>query len=271
MLLTRHQTAHGPRWAADGHFLTDTFDLRMLLAMPRADMQAFIDHTLTTEAAAEAWLAPIEMMQEVWGCGVTYERSRAARRAESEVGDVYDRVYVAARPELFFKSIGWRAVGHHQPIRLRRDSAWNVPEPELTLVINQHQEIAGFTVGNDMSSRSIEGENPLYVPQAKIYDGACALGPAIQLIDVEALRAMPIELEILRAGRSVFRGETRLSQMKRTFEELTAFLFREVSFPHGVFLMTGTGVVPPDDFTLTLGDRVAITIGGLTLENAVEG
>jgi 2-dehydro-3-deoxy-D-arabinonate dehydratase len=269
MLLTRHQTSHGSRWAADGRFLTDTFDLRMLLAMPRADMQAFIDHTLTAETAAGAWLAPIEMTQEVWGCGVTYERSRAARRAESEVGDVYDRVYAAPRPELFFKSIGWRAVGQHQSIRLRRDSAWNVPEPELTLVINQHQEIAGYTIGNDMSSRSIEGENPLYVPQAKIYDGACALGPALNLIDVETLRDVPIVLEIVRTGRSVVRGETRTSQMKRTFEELVTFLFRELSFPHGAFLMTGTGIVPPDNFTLASSDRVAITIGALRLENEV--
>ena len=270
MLLTRHQTARGPRWAANRQFLTDLFDLRMLLAMPRADMQPFIDHTLTDEPAAGPLLAPIEMTQEVWGCGVTYQRSREARRAESSTADVYDRVYAAQRPELFFKAIGWRAVGHQQPIRIRADSAWNVPEPELTLVINQHQEITGCTIGNDLSARSIEGENPLYLPQAKIYDAACALGPGLQLgEDVEALRDLPITLEIVRVSRSAYHGETRTSRLTRRLEDLIAYLFRELSFPHGVLLMTGTGLVPPDDFTLAAGDRVTITIGELTLENTV--
>ena len=270
MLLTRHQTSRGPRWAADGQFLTDNFDLRMLLAMPCADMQPFIDHTLTVEPATGSLLAPIEMTQEVWGCGVTYQRSRDARRAESSTGDVYDRVYAAQRPELFFKSIGWRAVGHQQPVRVRADSAWNVPEPELTLVINQHREITGYTIGNDLSARSIEGENPLYLSQAKIYDASCALGPGLQLLDdVDALGDLAITLEIGRASRSAYRGETRTSRMTRHFEELVAYLFRELSFPHGALLMTGTGIVPPDDFTLAAGDTVAITIGTLTLENTV--
>jgi 2-dehydro-3-deoxy-D-arabinonate dehydratase len=269
MFLARHQTERGPRWAADDHFLTDLFDLRMLLALPRAGLQEFVEHVLTPEPAQGLLLAPIEATQEVWGCGVTYQRSREARRAESNVGDVYDRVYAAVRPELFFKSVGWRVMTHQQPIRIRADSAWNVPEPELTLVINRQQEIVGYTVGNDMSSRSIEGENPLYLPQAKIYDGACALGPGIQLTDAAALRDMPISISIERDNHSVFRGETRTSQMNRPLEELVAYLYRELGFPFGAFLMTGTGIVPPKDFTLAVRDRVTITIGMLTLENEV--
>jgi 2-dehydro-3-deoxy-D-arabinonate dehydratase len=269
MYLTRHQTEHGPRWAADQRFLSDNFDLRRLLAMPRVDMDAFIQHMLTNERAHGSLLAPLEPTHEVWGAGVTYQRSREARRAESATGDIYDRVYGARRPELFFKMSGWRVVGHQQPIRIRADSAWNVPEPELTLVINQHREIAGYTIGNDVSSRSIEGENPLYLPQAKIYNGACALGPGVQLTEVESLRDQLIGLEIVRAGRSVFRGEARTSKMNRRFEELVDYMFRELEFPWGVFLMTGTGIVPRNDFTLQVGDRVRITVDSLTLENEV--
>jgi 2-dehydro-3-deoxy-D-arabinonate dehydratase len=270
MLLSRHQTLHGPRWSADGQFLTDSFDLRMLLAMPRADMQPFIDHTLTDKPASGSLLPPIEMTQEVWGCGVTYERSRQARRAESSAGDIYDRVYTAPRPELFFKAIGWRAVGHRQFIHVRADSAWNVPEPELTLIVNQHQEIVGYTVGNDLSARSIEGENPLYLSQAKIFEASCALGPSLRLVDErDVLRDMPIALEITRASRPVYRGTTSTARITRRYEDLIAYLFRELSFPHGVLLMTGTGLVPPDDFTLTAGDTVTIAIGALTLENTV--
>ncbi len=271
MFLTRYQTERGPRWGADGRLLAETFDLRQLLAMPRAAMPALIDRTLTGEAAPDSWLAPIEMTQEVWGAGVTYQRSRDARRAESSSGDIYDRVYSAERPELFFKSIGWRVVGFHTPIRIRADSTWNAPEPELTLVINQQQEIAGYTAGNDVSSRSIEGENPLYLPQAKIYNGSCALGPSIQLVDdVEELRDLPIKLEIVREGRSIFHGETRTAQMQRRFEELVTYLYRELEFPHGAFLMTGTGIVPPPEFTLANGDSIGITIGTLLLENVVQ-
>jgi 2-dehydro-3-deoxy-D-arabinonate dehydratase len=216
-----------------------------------------------------ALLAPLEATQEVWAAGVTYQRSREARRAESDVGDVYDRVYAAARPELFFKSIGWRVVAHQQPLRIRADSAWNVPEPELTLVINQHREIVGYTVGNDMSSRSIEGENPLYLPQAKIYDGACALGPGLELLEADALRDLAITIEIVRQTQLLFHGETRTSQIQRSLEELVAYLYRELSFPFGAFLMTGTGIIPPDGFTLAAGDRMSITIGTLTLENEI--
>ncbi len=170
------QPNNGPRWAADAHWLAGTFDLRSLLAIPRADMANFIESRLTTQPAQGAWLAPIEDTQEVWASGVTYQRSREARQAESNMGSVYDRVYAAQRPELFFKATGWRVMGHQQPVRIRPDSAWNVPEPELTLVINQHSEIVGYTAGNDMSSRSIEGENPLYLPQAKVYNGSCCVG-----------------------------------------------------------------------------------------------
>ena len=175
-------------------------------------MSAFLERMLTPSPAQGPLLAPIEASHEVWACGVTYQRSREARQAESNTGDVYDRVYAAQRPELFFKAIGWRVVGHQQPVRCRADSDWNVPEPELTLVINQHGEIVGYTAGNDMSSRSIEGENPLYLPQAKIYNASCALGPAIQLLDVDRLHDLPIEISIERDGQAGFSREHAHSQ-----------------------------------------------------------
>ena len=195
-------------------------------------------------------LPPIEAEHEVWAAGVTYLRSREARESESSVKDVYSRVYEAARPELFFKAAGWRVAGHRMPIRIRDDSRWNVPEPELTLVINAHGEIVGFCAGNDVSSRDIEGENPLYLPQAKVYNGSCALGPGIVLAEADDLRDLAIRLEVIRAGRSIFTGDTRTAQMKRPFEELVAYLCQELDFPRGVFLMTGTGIVPPQDFSL---------------------
>ena len=269
MKLTRHATQHGPRWAADAHWLADTFDLRSLLEKPYADIGAFIERSLTAEPAQGSWLAPIEATQEVWASGVTYQRSREARHAESNTGDIYDRVYAAQRPELFFKAIGWRVIGHQQPVRIRADSDWNVPEPELTLVINQFAEIVGYTAGNDMSSRSIEGENPLYLPQAKVYNASCSLGPAIQFLDVDRLNDLPIAISIERAGQPVFRGNTRTSTMNRKLEELVAYLYRELSFPQGVFLLTGTGIVPPEKFTLAHGDNVIITVGDLTLANEI--
>ncbi len=270
MFIAHYQTDRGPRWAADGYLLAEPFDLRMVLALPRADLAGFIQRNQTTEAATGSLLAPLEATHEVWGAGVTYQRSREARRAESDLGDIYDRVYAAVRPELFFKSIGWRVVAHQQPLRIRADSTWNVPEPEMTLVVNRQGEIVGYTAGNDMSSRSIEGENPLYLPQAKIYDGACALGPGLELVEPDTLRDLPITLEIARQARSVFHGETRTTQMHRPLEELVTYLYRELSFPFGTFLMTGTGIVPSNDFTLAAGDRVAITIGTLTLENHID-
>ncbi|MDB5294713.1 MAG: Fumarylacetoacetate hydrolase family protein [Phycisphaerales bacterium] len=214
--------------------------------------------------AAADLLAPIGS-QEVWAAGVTYLRSRDARKEEAKSaggGDFYDRVYAADRPELFFKSTASRTVGPGGRVRLRGDSKWNVPEPELTLAVNPAGRIVGYTVGNDMSSRDIEGENPLYLPQAKVYDGSCALGPSVLLADPAA--PLPptteIKLTIARGGSPAFQGRTSLSQIKRRFDELVAYLFRDQSFPAGVYLMTGTGVVPPDDFTLRTGDEVTIEI-----------
>jgi 2-dehydro-3-deoxy-D-arabinonate dehydratase len=269
MKLTRHATSHGPRWAAGGFWLVEPFDLRSLLAAPRSELHSLLEHSLTGEPVQGAVLAPIEDTQEVWASGVTYLRSREARQAESTMGSVYDRVYAAQRPELFFKANGWRVVGPQQPVRIRADSSWNVPEPELTLVINQLGEIVGYTAGNDMSSRSIEGENPLYLPQAKVYNGSCALGPAIQLLSTDLLGALPIEISIERAGQTVFHGSTSTLQMNRTLEELAAYLYRELSFPQGAFLLTGTGIVPPDTFTLAQGDRIAVSVGDLNLTNEV--
>ena len=213
-------------------------------------------------------VAPIDL-QEVWACGVTYFRSKVARMEESEDGgDFYDKVYEAERPEIFFKATPRRVVGHGKPIRIRKDSVWNVPEPELVLVLSSSGEIFGYTVGNDVSSRSIEGENPLYLPQAKVYDGSCALGPVIALNDGE--RERTIQMKITRDGEVVFNGETSTEQMRRKPKELAEYLFRELTFDDGVFLFTGTGIVPSDDFTLRSNDLVSITIEGIgTLENPV--
>lgn len=267
--LTKHQAARDPRWALDGRLLAEDFQLGRLLELTGAAMPDFLRANTGTDAADGALLAPIDASGEVWAAGVTYLRSRVAREAESSVKDVYARVYEAERPELFFKSPGWRVSGHGVPIRVRRDSRWNVPEPELTLVINAHGEIVGFCAGNDVSSRDIEGENPLYLPQAKVYNGSCALGPGISLCGAEALRDLAIALVVRRAGRPIFTGATRTSQLKRPLQELADYLRRELDFPHGAFLMTGTGIVPPDDFSLAPGDSVHITIGELTLENEV--
>ena len=271
MQLTRHRTADGPRWAADGRFLPAEFKLGALLQLPKADIAGFLARSAGTDAATGEVLAPIDPDQEVWASGVTYLRSREAREAESSVKDVYARVYEAPRPELFFKALGWRVVGHLAPIRVRDDSAWNVPEPELTLVINAGGEIVGYTVGNDVSSRDIEGENPLYLPQAKVYDGSCALGPGIRLDEPDRMRDLPIHITLTRQAQLAFEGAIRTSQIKRTLEELVTYLYRELAFPKGAFLMTGTGVVPPHEFSMRAGDVVRIAIDGLTLENAVEG
>ena len=216
-------------------------------------------------------LAPLDN-QEVWASGVTYERSKVARMEESESGgDFYDKVYAAERPELFFKALPRRVAGIGDEIRIRRDSTWDVPEPEMTLLMAASGQIVGVTVGNDVSSRSIEGENPLYLPQAKSYDGACALGPYIRVVDETVnLRELAITLDIKRDGQVAFHDQTTTARMKRTPEELAGFLFRECTFPDGVFLMTGTGIVPPDSFTLKPGDTVSITIDGVgTLTNTV--
>jgi len=270
MYLTHHQTAQGSQWAVDGHFLPTNISLKLLLELPQNSLIAFLKATPTIGPATGTLLPPVESTHEVWACGVTYLRSRQAREAESQARDVYEKVYDAERPELFFKSIGWRVVGHNSPVRIRKDSHWNVPEPELTLVVNSHSEIVGYCVGNDVSSRDIEGENPLYLPQAKMYNGACAVGPGIRLATAEQLRDLPIGINIIRNGKPVFQDETRSSQMKRPLEELTAYLTREMDFPHGAFLMTGTGIVPEEDFSLQVGDIVRIDIDGLVLENSVE-
>jgi 2-dehydro-3-deoxy-D-arabinonate dehydratase len=211
--------------------------------------------------------------QEVWAAGVTYYRSRSARMDESKTaggGDFYDRVYSAERPELFFKSTPHRVAGPGGCVRIRKDATWSVPEPELTLLINHRGQIIGYTAGNDMSSRDIEGENPLYLPQAKVYDGSCALGPCV-LIGSEPLPAStPISVEIVRDGRIEFSGATTLAELKRAPATLVEYLYRDNSFPFGAFLMTGTGIVPPNSFSLASGDRIRITIDPIgTLENEV--
>jgi len=269
MLLTRHQTPSGPRWAADGRFLPRAFTLDLALEFDKSRLADAIRALLVDEPAAGVLLPPVEPTQEVWASGVTYLRSRDARKAESTTGDIYQKVYEAERPELFFKAAGWRVVGPGDAIRVRADSRWNVPEPELTLVVNAHREVIGYTAGNDVSSRDIEGENPLYLPQAKVYDGSCALGPGIVVAGVDEMRDLSIGVTVLRDGVEAFTGETRTSQMKRSFEDLVEHLGRELDLRHGAFLMTGTGIVPPPEFSLAGGDVVRITIGRLTLENPV--
>lgn len=215
-------------------------------------------------------LAPV-VSQEVWAAGVTYFRSRSARIEESVgAGDFYDRVYAAERPELFFKATGQRVVGHGSAVRIRSDARWSVPEPELTLLINPAGKIIGYTIGNDMSSRDIEGENPLYLPQAKVYDGSCALGPCILLSTEPLSKSTTITLEIIRSGATEFTGTTSLQELHRDPQELVSYLFRENTFPDGAFLMTGTGIVPGDEFSLASGDRIRIAIDGIgVLENVV--
>lgn len=210
-------------------------------------------------------LAPVGQ-QEIWACGVTYLRSKVGRQEESKDaggGDFYARVYEAERPEVFFKSTPHRVVGPNREVRIRRDSDWDVPEPELTLVVTSSGKIIGYTVGNDMSSRSIEGENPLYLPQAKTYDGCAAVGPCIYVTEQPLDKRTNIRLEISRNDTLVYEGNVAISQMKRTPEELVSFVFRECSFPHGCLIMTGTGIVPENDFTLQPGDEIRISIDGI--------
>ncbi|HKO11084.1 MAG TPA: fumarylacetoacetate hydrolase family protein [Acidobacteriaceae bacterium] len=246
--------------------------------LARDDLHAYLEGLLKAGATAagvlgkEDLLAPIGN-QEVWAAGVTYLRSRAARMAESKDaggGDFYDRVYSAERPELFFKSQPQKVVGPGGAVGLRSDATWSVPEPELALVISPRGEIVGYTIGNDMSSRDIEGQNPLYLPQAKVYNRSCALGPGI-LVRREALPdTTRIAISIERGGQAAFSGETTLAQMKRKPQELVHYLYFEQSFPQGAILLTGTGIVPPDSFTLERGDTVSISIDGIgTLVNPV--
>jgi 2-dehydro-3-deoxy-D-arabinonate dehydratase len=245
--------------------------------LSRDDLHSFLQNSLnslsaTSEPAPGDILAPIES-QEVWAAGVTYYRSRDARMEESKSaggGDFYDRVYSADRPELFFKAVGHRVVGPAGKVAIRQDASWSVPEPELTLVISASGKIIGYTIGNDMSSRDIEGENPLYLPQAKVYDRSCALGPCI-LVTAEPLpKSTEIRLDIVRAGKNEFSGSTTLESLKREPPVLVSYLYRGNSFPYGSFLLTGTGIVPPDSFTLQNGDEIRITIPPIgTLTNQV--
>lgn len=216
-------------------------------------------------------LPPVER-QEVWAAGVTYLRSKTARMEESDFSaTAYDRVYDAARPEIFFKAVAEKVVGPNDGVGIRGDATWNVPEPELALVMNARGDIVGCTIGNDMSSRDIEGENLLYLPQAKVYDRSCGLGPWIVLgCDEREARGWTISIAIRRDSREVFAGKTGIDQIKRSFSELADYLWRSQSFPHGVVLLTGTGVVPDESFTLAVGDRVTITVDGIgMLENTV--
>jgi 2-dehydro-3-deoxy-D-arabinonate dehydratase len=211
-------------------------------------------------------LPPIGSQQELWACGVTYLKSKIGRQEESKMAggaDFYGKVYEAVRPECFFKCNPNRVVGHKDFVRIRKDSIWNVPEPELTLVVTTSGKIVGYTAGNDMSSRSIEGENPLYLPQAKTYDGCAALGPGIYISDTPFNRNNKIYLQIIRNKQIVFEESIAISQMKRSLEELVKYIYLECSFPHGCLIMTGTGIVPPANFTLQSGDDINITIDSI--------
>ncbi|HEV8283099.1 MAG TPA: fumarylacetoacetate hydrolase family protein [Chitinophagaceae bacterium] len=218
-------------------------------------------------------LAPVGSKQELWACGVTYLRSKIGRQEESKDaggGDFYARVYEAERPEVFFKANPHRIVGPNDKVRIRKDSTWDVPEPELTLIVSSSGKIIGYTIGNDMSSRSIEGENPLYLPQAKTYDACAAVGPCIYVTEDPLDKNTTIRLEINRNNKIVFEGSIAISQIKRSLEELVSFVYRECSFPHGCLVMTGTGIVPEHDFTLKSGDVIKISIDGIgTLVNEV--
>jgi len=239
---------------------------------PVAQLQQAVKRGLPKLALTDVSIgAPVER-QEVWAAGVTYLRSKTARMEESDFSaTAYDRVYEAARPEIFFKSLAEKVVGPNEPVGIRKDATWNVPEPELALVFNSKGRIVGQTIGNDMSSRDIEGENLLYLPQAKTYHKSCALGPWIRLGASEAeAREWKIRIDIARQGKSVFAGDTSVAQLKRSFKELGEFLFRCQVYPQGVVLLTGTGLVPPDGFTLQEKDVVEIEISNLgVLRNPV--
>lgn len=246
-----------------------------------AELEALAQNAASTLPAAQLqnapapdnayFLAPVDH-QDVWAAGVTYERSRQARQEEAiDGGDVYARVYDAPRPELFFKAQGKNVVGHLHEVGIRADSKWNVPEPELGLVINPALEVVGFTVGNDMSSRDIEGENPLYLPQAKVYTASCALGQGLLLQPAQEWLQTTIRIQIERGGRTAFEGAISTSRIKRAMRELVEYLGRSTTFPDGAVLLTGTGIVPPNDFTLAVGDVITITIDGVsTLQNRVK-
>ncbi|HLJ78004.1 MAG TPA: fumarylacetoacetate hydrolase family protein [Acidobacteriaceae bacterium] len=271
-----YRTNHG--WVVEQQGRANPVEGSLDELLARDDLHTYLAGLLkagTSDAAEmrrDGLLAPIGN-QEVWAAGVTYLRSRAARMAESKDaggGDFYDRVYSAERPELFFKSLPHKVVGPGAAVGLRSDAKWSVPEPELALVINPRGEVVGYTIGNDMSSRDIEGQNPLYLPQAKVYNRSCALGPGILLRRENLPETTRISISIERGGQPAFSGETTLAQMKRKPQELVEYLYRDQTFPYGAFLLTGTGVVPPDSFTLEKGDVIRISIDGIgTLVNPV--
>ncbi len=273
MLLFR--TATGPILQLDGrHFAVKPDDWDWLIN--HDDLPALLRSQAMTDNQVDApgQLLPPIGSQEVWAAGVTYFRSRTARMEESKDaggGSFYDRVYAADRPEIFFKATPNRVVAPGGVMHRRRDSKWMVPEPELTLVLNHRGRIVGYTCGNDLSCRDIEGENPLYLPQAKVFRGCAAVGPAIMIAEAPIGQETPVGCEIVRGGSTVFSGDTTLAQLKRTPEELAGWLFKEEAFPNGCYMMTGTGIVPPDEFTLDAGDEVRITIGGIgTLVNTMD-
>jgi 2-dehydro-3-deoxy-D-arabinonate dehydratase len=252
------------------HALPDTWDDLLARADLPPYLRGLISNGKLPQATLPKQLLPPVLSQEVWAAGVTYLRSMKARTEESKGSDFYDRVYSAPRPELFFKSSGFRVIGPAGQVAIRADSKWNVPEPELTLLLSSNGQITGYTIGNDMSSRDIEGENPLYLPQAKTYDGSCALGPCILIAEHPLPKETAIHLLIRRHNAVAFEAQTEISRIQRPFTSLAEYLFRHTSFPHGCFLMTGTGIVPPDDFTLQTGDEISITIEPIgTLTNTV--
>jgi 2-dehydro-3-deoxy-D-arabinonate dehydratase len=267
---------------SEGHVrfldLKDYVGMRSLSDILHSDNPAGVARNLIDDRARSLALQDLTLLppidqQEVWAAGVTYKRSQEARERESAgAANLYDLVYSAPRPELFFKATPSRVVGPGGQVHIRRDSRWSVPEPEFALVVSPHLQIVGYTIGNDMSARDIEGENPLYLPQAKIYDHACALGPVITLGEaMPPLEQVTIRMTIERRGAMVFDGSTALSAMKRTFAELLHWLGLENSFPRGAILLTGTGIVPPDDFTLAAGDLISIEVTGIgRLTNLVE-
>jgi 2-dehydro-3-deoxy-D-arabinonate dehydratase len=242
--------------------------LTAALQMPAAELRALLKAVVDAPhgdvpLTAATLKAPIDR-QEVWAAGVTYLRSRDARMEESSQRDVYDRVYDADRPELFLKATANRVSGPGEAIAIRGDSGWDVPEPELAILVNAHGELVGYTIGNDVSSRSIEGDNPLYLPQAKVYSRCAALGPAVVMVDeLPDVSNLEIQLTIRRDGRQLFQDSTATSQLHRSLSDLMAYLLRDNEFPAGVFLMTGTGIVPPSEFTLQDGDEVTIQVEGI--------
>ena len=264
---------HGEIFPLEGHTWLDLVN--------RDDLPTMLPELITSGAihgtadfVSESILPPIDDRQELWAAGVTYMRSKDARMEESKTGggsDFYDKVYHAERPELFFKATPHRVAGHHQAMHLRSDSKWIVPEPELTLVITRNGTVVGYTVGNDLSCRDIEGENPLYLPQAKTFDRCAALGPGVYVPQKPLSPTTQIRLEISRAGKAVFTGSITIDQIKKPLPSLVEYLFRDNSFPHGCLLMTGTGIVPPNDFSLRMGDTVRISIDSVgTLVNTME-